>query len=93
MANILQMTFLKCILLNENVWIWTDISQKFNSKGPINDILALVQIMAWYWISNKPLSEPLDDLVCYIGIEAAVWRPAQLVLCWIAAPTTTAQTV
>ena len=33
---------------NENVQIWTRI--------PINDIIALLQVMAWRWPGNKPLS-------------------------------------
>ena len=37
----------KCIFLKENVWIPTIISLKFVPKGPINNIPALVQIMAW----------------------------------------------
>ena len=37
----------KCIFLNENVWIPIKISLKFFPKGPINNIPALVQIMAW----------------------------------------------
>ena len=35
-----------CIFLNENVWIWITISLKFVPHGPINNIPALVQIMA-----------------------------------------------
>ena len=35
------------IFLNENVWIAFEISLKFVPKGPINNIAALVQIMAW----------------------------------------------
>ena len=38
---------LKCIFLNENVWIFVTISLKFVPKDPINNIPALVQIMAW----------------------------------------------
>ena len=49
----------KCIILNENVWILIRISMKFISKGPINNIQALVQIMAWRRPSAKPLSEPM----------------------------------
>ena len=49
----------KCIFLNENVWILTRISLKFILKGPINNIPALVQIMAWRWPGDKPLSEPM----------------------------------
>ena len=29
-----------CIFLNEYVWLWIEISLKFVSKGPINNILA-----------------------------------------------------
>ena len=32
---------------------------KFVPKGPINNIPALVQIMAWRRSSEKPLSEPM----------------------------------
>ena len=37
----------KWIFLNENVWIASKISLKFVPQGPINNIPALVQIMAW----------------------------------------------
>ena len=49
----------KCIFLNENVWIPIKISLKFVPKGPINNIPALVQIMAWRRPGDKPLSEPM----------------------------------
>ena len=49
----------KCIFLNENVWFPTKISLKFVPKGPINNIQALVQIMAWRRPGDKPLSEPM----------------------------------
>ena len=49
----------KCIFLNENVWIPIKISLKFVPKGPINNIPALVQIMAWRRPGDKPLSEPI----------------------------------
>ena len=49
----------KCIFLNENVWISIIISLKFVPKGPVNNIPAFVQIMAWHRIGNKPLSEPI----------------------------------
>ena len=50
---------LKCIFLNENVWISLKISLEFVPKVPINNIPALVQIMAWHLPGNKPLSEPM----------------------------------
>ena len=49
----------KCIFVNENVWIPIKISLKFVPKGPINNIPALVQIMAWRRAGDKPLSEPM----------------------------------
>ena len=49
----------KCIIVNENLWIPITISLKFVPKGPINNIPALVQIMAWRRPGDKPLSEPM----------------------------------
>ena len=45
----------KCILLNENILISIKISLRCILKGPINNIPALVQIVAW----RRPLSEPM----------------------------------
>ena len=44
----------KYILLNENVWISIKISLKFVADGPINNIPALVQIMALRRLGDKP---------------------------------------
>ena len=49
----------KCIFLNKNLWISLKISLKFVPKVPINNILALVQIMVWHRPGDKPLSEPM----------------------------------
>ena len=49
----------KCVFLNENISISINISLKFVPKGPINNIPALVQIMAWRHPGDKPLSEPM----------------------------------
>ena len=49
----------KCIFLNENELILIKISLKFVPNGPINNIPALVQIMAWPWWGDKPLFEPM----------------------------------
>ena len=68
----------KCIFLKENVWIPTKISLKFVSKGPINNIPALVQIMAWRRPDDKPLSEPM--MVClltHICVTRPQWVKAQ----------------
>ena len=58
------------IFLNENAWIPIKISLKFVPKGPINDIPALVQIMAWHRPGAKPLSEPM--MVIYWRIYASL---------------------
>ena len=50
---------LKCIFVNENVWIFIKISLKFVPKGAINNIEALFQIMAWRITGDKPLSEAM----------------------------------
>ena len=50
---------LKYIFFNENIWISINISLKFVPKGPINNNLALVQIMAWRLLCDKPLSKPM----------------------------------
>ena len=49
----------KGIFFNENVGISIKISLEFVHKGPINNIPALVQIMAWRRIGDKPLPEPM----------------------------------
>ena len=49
----------KRIFFNESVRISIRISLKFVPKGPINNNPALVQILAWRWSSDKPLSEPI----------------------------------
>ena len=49
----------KRIFFNQNAWISIKISLKFVPKGPINNIPALVQIMAWRPSGDKPLSEPM----------------------------------
>ena len=50
---------LKGIFLNENVRISIKNSLTFVSRGPINNIPALVQIMAWRRPGDEPLSEPM----------------------------------
>ena len=50
---------LKRIFLNENIRILTTNSLKFVPKGLINNIPALILIMAWRRPGDKPLSEPM----------------------------------
>ena len=49
----------KWIFLNENECISIKISLKLVPRGPISNIPALVQIMAWRRSGDKPLSEPM----------------------------------
>ena len=57
----------KCIFLNQNTSISVNISLKLVPEGRINNIPALVQIMAWCWQGDKPLSEPMMiSLLTYI---------------------------
>ena len=64
----------KCIFLNENVWIPIEISLKFVPKGPINNIPALVQIMAWRRSGDKPLSETMMvSLLTHICVTRPQW--------------------
>ena len=62
----------KPIFLNENIQISIKISLKFVPKVPINNIPALVQIMAWCQPGDKPLSEPI--MVCLLT-HICVTRP------------------
>ena len=64
----------KCIFLNENVWIAIEISLTFVPKGRINNIPALVQIMAWRRPGDKPLSEPMMvSLPTHICVTRPQW--------------------
>ena len=76
--------------LNENVWISLKISLKFVPKVLINNILALVQIMAWCRSGDKPLSEPmhihvytslcLHELIGHVTLVQCprkLWRPCR----------------
>ena len=49
----------KCIFLNENVWTSIKILVKFIPKCRIDNIPALVQIMAWRRQGDKPLFESM----------------------------------
>ena len=70
------------IFLNENVLISIDISLKFVPRGPINDISALVQIMAWRRPGDKPLSEPM---MVRLPTHICVTRPQWVK--WLLLPT------
>ena len=59
MAAILADDIFKCIFLNETDRISIKISLKFVPRSPIDNKPALVQVMAWRWIGDKPLPEPM----------------------------------
>ena len=63
----------KCILLNENVQISIKISLKFVPNGHIKNIPALVQIMAWHQLGDKPLSEHMTvSLLTYMHYSTSM---------------------
>ena len=64
----------KCIFLNENIWISTDITLKCVPKVQLDNIPALVQIMVWHRPGDKPLSEPMMvSLLTYICVTRRQW--------------------
>ena len=77
MAAISQTTFSSAFFkffFNENIWIPITISMKFVPKGPINNIPALVQIMAWRRPGDKPLSAPMvASLLTHICVTRPQW--------------------
>ena len=59
MAAILADDIFNCIFLNENDRIQIQISLKYVPRSPIDNKPALIQVMAWGRIGDKPLSEPI----------------------------------
>ena len=50
------------------------ISLKFVPKGPIDNMLSLVQMMAWRWPGHKRLSEPMMvSLLTHICVNRPQW--------------------
>ena len=58
MAAILADDIFKCIFLHENDIIPMQMSLKFVPRSPIDNKPALIQVMAWRGIGDKPLPEP-----------------------------------
>ena len=63
--------------LDDNVRISIKISLKFVPKGPIKNITALVQIMAWHLRGDKPLSE---SMMVRLPTPFNHWKPILLVV-------------
>ena len=67
----------KRIFLNENEWVLPRISLKFVPKVRINNIPALVQIMAWRRPGDKPLSGPMMvSLLTHLCVTRPQWVKA-----------------
>ena len=54
---------------NEKLHIVMDISVKFIPMGLIGNKSTLVQVMAWRWLGDKPLPEPMMT-----KILVAIWH-------------------
>ena len=74
----------KRIFLKANCLILIKISLKFVLQGPLNNIPALVQTMAWYRSGDKPLSESMmvlfDD--AYICVTRPQWVKRDMYVIW-----------
>ena len=69
---------------DENAWISINISPKFVPKGPINNIPALFQIMAWHRPGDKPLSEQMMvSLPTHIYASLGHNKLTRLIRSWI----------
>ena len=68
----------KCTFMYENIWASIKISLKFVPTGPVNNIPALVQIMACRRPGDKPLSEPMMvSLLTHICVARPQWVNTQ----------------
>ena len=70
--SVFSQTTFAHVFFNENVWISINIALTFVPKGEINNIPALVQIMAWHHSDDKPLSEAM--MLCLLT-HICVTRP------------------
>ena len=74
MAGVSQTTLSNIFFFDEKVIISIKISLKFVPKGTIDNIPALVQMMAWRRSGDKPLSEAmLVSLLTHIYITRPQW--------------------
>ena len=74
MDAIWQTTLPNAFSWMKKMWISIKISLKFVPKGPINNIPALDQIMAWRRPGDKPLSAPMMvKSLTHIGVTRPQW--------------------
>ena len=79
-AAIFQKTLSKCIFFSKNVLILLRISLRFVPNGPINNIPALFQIIAWRRPGDKPLSKPMVvGLLAHICDTRSQWVKAYFI--------------
>ena len=77
----------KRIFLNEYARVLLKISLKFVPKGPMNNVPALVQIMAWRQPGNKSSSEAmLVRLPTHIWVTRTQWVKKDILDCKIFRP-------
>ena len=82
----------KCIFLDESIWISIHISLKFVPNGWINNTPALIQIIDWWRLGDKPLNPPC---VNSLWPNDGIWRReygsilAQAMACCLMAPNRT----
>ena len=70
-----------CIFFNENFCILIKFLLKYVCKGPIENNLALVQIMAWRRSGDKPSSEPMMiSLLTHLCVTRPQWVNIEMVL-------------
>ena len=66
-------------IFNKNVWFSMKISLKLIPKGPINNISALVQIMAWRWTATSHyLNQWWLDYWCIYASDAYICHSASM---------------
>ena len=64
----------KCIFLNETIWTSLKMPLKFVPNVRINNIPALIQIMVWCRLGDKPLSKPvMVNLLTHICVTRPQW--------------------
>ena len=72
----------KCMFSNKYILILNKMSLKYIPKGPIKDNPALFQMMAWHRPGDKPLFEPMMNiLLTFICITQPQWVKADMGPC------------
>ena len=94
MAAIFQMTFSNAFSWMKIYEFFIKMSLNFVPKGPVNNIPALVQILAWRQPGDKPISEPMMvrfvtqpqwvKILCLCAsVCVSVWVVSVFAVCWL----------